>query len=133
MKLLTKSQESQLLKNGSPEHREKDHAPVVKLFTPWTGCTWLLTELDPEEPRRAFGLCDLGMGYPELGYVDLDEIESVKGPFGLTIERDIHFEGTFPISVYAEAARYKGQITERHDVLSQFVPKNDNPPGFQPQ
>jgi Protein of unknown function (DUF2958) len=70
-----------------------DFKPVVKLFTPDAQCTWLLTELDPDGratslrapiqdvsagPRSeqdcevsglAFGLCDLGMGEPELGYV----------------------------------------------------------------
>ncbi|WP_425374772.1 DUF2958 domain-containing protein [Mesorhizobium tamadayense] len=29
--------------------------PVVKLFT--SGTTWLLTELDPDDPTIAFGLC----------------------------------------------------------------------------
>ena len=31
--------------------------------------TWLLTELDSEDPDIAFGLCDLGMQCPELGSV----------------------------------------------------------------
>jgi hypothetical protein len=30
---------------------------VVKLFTPDAACTWLLTELDPDDPDIAFGLC----------------------------------------------------------------------------
>jgi hypothetical protein len=38
-----------------------DPLPVVKLFTPDAGATWLLTEIDAEA-RTAFGLCDLGMG-----------------------------------------------------------------------
>jgi hypothetical protein len=42
-----------------------DFPPVVKLFTPDANCTWLLSEIDPEEPDIAFGLCDLGMGSPE--------------------------------------------------------------------
>lgn len=41
-----------------------DFSPVVKLFCPWSGATWLLTELDPDDPDIAFGLCDLGMGSP---------------------------------------------------------------------
>ena len=52
-----------------------------------------------------FGLCDLGFGCPELGYVSLRELESVKGRFGLGIERDLHFKARYPLSVYAEAAR----------------------------
>jgi len=56
--------------------------PVVKLFTPDGGCTWLLTEIDPEDPDIAFGLCDLGFGCPELGSVSLSELESVRGQLG---------------------------------------------------
>ncbi len=37
-----------------------------------------------------FGLCDLGC--PELGYVSLNEMEAVKGPLGLGIERDLHWK-----------------------------------------
>jgi hypothetical protein len=54
---------------------EPDFLPVVKLFMPECGFVWLLTELDPEQPDIAFGLCDLGMGCPELGSVSLSEIE----------------------------------------------------------
>ena len=118
-KLLTKDQAALLLKNGV-ESRDSDggldHPPVVKLFTPDAQCTWLLSELDPAEPTHAFGLCDLGQGYPELGYVSLSELESVHGPMGLHVERDNWFEATHPISVYAEAARRAECIVddERH-------------------
>ena len=57
-----------------------------------------------------FGLCDLGLGYPELGYVSLTEITSVKGRLGLPVERDLHFVADKPLSAYAEEARVKGRI-----------------------
>jgi hypothetical protein len=63
-----------------------------------------LTELDPEDPDIAFGLCDLGMGFPELGNVSLSEIASVTGPDGLRIERDLHFKATKTLQAYAEEA-----------------------------
>jgi hypothetical protein len=44
-----------------------------KAVLPVEGATWLLTELDPEDPDIAFGLCDLGMGSPELGSMRLVE------------------------------------------------------------
>jgi hypothetical protein len=56
-----------IVKDMEPE----DFRPVVKLFCPWTTATWLLTELEPEDPDYAFGLCDLGLGCPELGRVSL--------------------------------------------------------------
>lgn len=70
--------------------------PTVKLFTPDAGATWFLTEFDPEE-GLAFGLCDLGLGFPELGYVSVDELESVRGKFGLRVEVDLYW-GDKPLS-----------------------------------
>lgn len=55
-------------------------------------------------------MADLGFGCPELGSFSLLEIASVRLPLGLSIERDLYFEGTFPLSVYAEAARRAGRI-----------------------
>ncbi len=92
--------------NGSTQ----DFRPVVKLFTPWAGATWLLSELNPEEPDIAFGLCDLGMGEPELGYVSLAEILSVSGPGGIKIERDLYFVADKTLTEYAEIARSHGRI-----------------------
>jgi Protein of unknown function (DUF2958) len=85
-----------------------DFKPVVKLFTPDAQCTWLLTELGNDD--IAFGLCDLGMGEPELGYVSLVELASVRGKLGLPVERDMHFEADKPISLYAAEARDRGTI-----------------------
>ncbi len=89
-----------------------DFFPVVKLFTPDAACTWLLTEVEPGHPDIAFGLCDLGMGCPELGSVSLSEIASVRGRAGLPVERDRHFKATHPLSTYADLARQVGRIME---------------------
>jgi len=127
MKLLTIDIQGRLLRNGrirnelaeADERCEPDFLPVVKLFTPDANCTWLLTELDPDEPDIAFGLCGLGMGFPELGSVSLSEIASVRGPMGLPIERDRHFIAQHTLSVYAKAARLAGGITEDTQALAQ--------------
>ena len=108
MKLVTKAQYDQLIKNG--QNPDADHKPVVKLFSPIGAATWLLTELDPENPDIAFGLCDLGQGFPELGYVSMSEIEGVTLRFGLKIERDMYWEADKTISQYAEEARKNGRI-----------------------
>ena len=44
------------IRNGSDDPQPIDPYPVVKLFTPDAGATWLLTELDPEDDDLAFGL-----------------------------------------------------------------------------
>lgn len=112
MILLTPSQRARLLAN----HRmpDVDHIPVVKFFNPSGASTWLATELD-EDGDILFGLADLG--YPELGSWSLREMAAIRLHFGLGIERDLHFEGRFPISVWAEAARAEGSIRAAERVL----------------
>lgn len=87
-----------------------DPLPVVKLFTPDAGATWLLTEVDPDEPDIAFGLADLGMGFPEMGRVSLMELSEVRGMMKLPIEQDLHFRATQRLSEYAKEARMAGRI-----------------------
>jgi hypothetical protein len=82
----------------------------VKLFTPDAGATWLLTEIDPEDPDIAFGLCDLGMGFPELGNVSLSELAAIRGKLGLPVERDLHFKAKKKLSEYADEARGLGCV-----------------------
>jgi Protein of unknown function (DUF2958) len=118
MKLLTKEIRERLVKNGLLRRRmaqdgsaaKPDFLPVVKLFTPDAGATWLLTEIDPDDEDRAFGLCDLGLGMPELGYVSVSELAAVRGPMDLPVERDLYFTPAKSISAYAEEARVHGSI-----------------------
>lgn len=112
MTLLTPCIRARLVDNGLLRHQasesgeaEPDFYPIVKLFTPDAPCTWLLTELDPCDDDIAFGLCDLGMGTPELGSVSIAELQSVRGPLGLAIERDLWFRPEKTISAYAREAR----------------------------
>lgn len=57
-----------------------------------------------------FGLADLGFGCPELGSFALFELEAIRLPLGLGIERDIAFDPVYPLSVYTYAARQCGAI-----------------------
>ncbi len=118
MKLLTKELRQKLIDNGRVQQPvkgtddEQDFWPVVKLFYPAGAATWLLTELDPEDEDIAWGLCDLGHGFPEFGTVRISELESFIGRAGLRIERDLYFKAKAPISRYIEAASAAGVITE---------------------
>ncbi|RYC30307.1 DUF2958 domain-containing protein [Lichenibacterium minor] len=111
--LLTPDQREALLANGrrTAAGADIDPRPVVKLFTPDANATWLLTELDPGEPDRAFGLCDLGLGFPELGYVAMSEVRALRGPLGLPVEADQGFIADRPLSNYAAVAQGEGRIT----------------------
>lgn len=116
MQLLDNATRTLLIENGCRQlplrgtPRELDFVPVVKLFTPDAGAIWLLTELDPDDPDLAFGLCDLGLGSPELGSVRLSELERIRGRLGLRVERDRYFVGDRPLSQYADEARRWGRI-----------------------
>lgn len=112
MKLITKAQRDRMLANGNrkEEDCQFDPEPVVKLFTPDANATWLLAELDPDDPDLAFGLCDLGLGCPELGSVRISEIEAVRGKLGLPTERDLYFTPDKTLSAYAEQARHDGFV-----------------------
>lgn len=104
MKLITKRLQQALLRNGQLRNdwmgtdAEPDFLPVLKLFTPDGACTWLLVSLDPDDPDLAYGLCDLGAGFPELGQVRISELENVRGRLGLPIERDSWFSPTKTLS-----------------------------------
>jgi hypothetical protein len=115
MTLFTKAQTEQLIANCQAQianndagHADIDCKPVVKLFTPDAQCTWLLTELGLDD--IAFGLCDLGMGCPEIGFVCMSEIRELRGPLGLPVERDLHFDANKTLTAYADEARVHGRI-----------------------
>lgn len=111
MKLLTQEIQTKLIENGKKQEAvrgtedEIDFKPVVKLFTPDANCTWLLTEIDPDEPDIAFGLCNLGMGFPELGNVSISELLQLRGQLGLPVERDLGFKADKTLNQYASEAR----------------------------
>ena len=104
MQLMTKEIKTKLLRNGDVTNRGNDHRPVVKFFG-GSSCTWLITEMDSADDDTLFGLCDLGLGYPELGNVSLSELQSIKfPPFQLGVERDLHFKADKTLSQYYNKA-----------------------------
>lgn len=111
-KLITDEQRAQLLANSrqSIENPDFDPYPVVKLFTPDAGATFLLTEVDPDDDDHLHGLCDLGLGFPELGWVSLAELEALRGALRPPVERDIYFKADKSIGAYAREARLAGRI-----------------------
>jgi DUF2958 family protein len=69
------------------QEQVEDPLVICKFFTPDSNWTWYASEFDGE---------DLFFGWVveferELGYFQLSELESVRGPLGLSIERDLHF------------------------------------------
>jgi hypothetical protein len=91
---------------------EDERLVVAKFFNPAGAGTWFVLEADaltdPEaeiwEPLaqamatgveihdvKFFGFVT-GLGFDELGYFLLSELEAYRGPFGIGIELDAHFE-----------------------------------------
>lgn len=113
MPFLTEPQRRQMLANGAARARGEaiDPYPIVKLHTLDAGAVWLLTDLDADGDR-AYGLCDAGIGCPELGHVSLSALEGVRGPRGLRIATDPHFTARQPLSAYAAEATRDGSIPD---------------------
>lgn len=73
----------------SQEEKGIEALALLKLFTPWSNWTWFASEYDPEE-RLFFGVV---IGHErEFGYFSLNELEAIRGPGGLRIERDLYWK-----------------------------------------
>ncbi len=88
MELLTKSIRETLPKLYANEEIGLEARAVVKYFTPDSNWTFYASEFDGND--IFFGLV---IGFePEYGYFSLSELREARGPLGLPIERDLHFE-----------------------------------------
>lgn len=79
----------------------------VKFFTPWTDWTWFATEHDPES-GDFFGYVISPHG-KELRYFNLRQLQSLRGPGGLRVERDISFRPQPLSQAIAEFQRERGR------------------------
>lgn len=108
MKLITNEIAGKLVPayEHSAETGEGSKDVIAKYFTPWGNATWYISEGMPVDGRgepttiekaedwHLFGFCDLGDSHnAELGYVMLSDLKGVNGPAGLTIERDLDYNG----------------------------------------
>ena len=78
--------------------------------------------MNPQDEDTLYGLCDLGFGYPELGYVRLSELQSTTMPIppaGIGPERDLHFKPSHSLSAAAEAAQQNGAVTDDPSLLDE--------------
>lgn len=91
MKLVTKAIEKLLPEIGSTSELEAHQIKVpLKIFNPSGAGSWFITEANVVT-GEAFGYVT-GLAEDELGYIDLNELATVKGRFGLGMERDIHWD-----------------------------------------
>lgn len=139
MKLITKELEKIFEKYpiGSQDGLGGSAKVIAKFFNPVGAGTWLITEAEKTEDGdyEMFGYCHLGDDeIPELGYVMLSQLENLKLPFGLKVERDLYMPkdcnliqsmrrtGITPPSYMLE--EYQEKIYER--VCKKYVPMASN-------
>ena len=106
MKLLTKEIISKLEKRGRVENYKDDDPIIAKFFNPTGAGTWYVMEGEqqPDGDWLFFGYVDLLS--QEWGSFSLNELESVRLPLGLGIERDINFSGTYSNLVWGQFSRH---------------------------
>lgn len=92
---------------SNEKKKPEDIKVIIKFFTPWSHWYWYATKaegigadyesvsltsdtnLEDLLDVRFFGF--VAGDFPELGYFSLEELKALNGPYGLKIERDIHF------------------------------------------
>jgi hypothetical protein len=122
MKLLTKTIRQKLPPLYAQESKGGQAVVHLKLFTPDSSWSWYITEGSPvtdeggkEVDFEFFGLVD---GHDkEFGYVVLSELESVRGPLGLPIERDLHWRPKTLEEIAPEMFRPGGARRARHEEI----------------
>lgn len=87
MQLLPEEIRAALPTLRSTEGLGLDAPIIVKYFTPTSNWTWYATEFDGDD--LFYGLVS---GFEtEFGYFSLSELEAIRGPYGLGVERDLYF------------------------------------------
>lgn len=93
-KLITKQIEKALAKYPlySQDGKGKEAIVLTKFFTPWGRFTWYVLEAE-KQPNGDY----LFFGYvkgleDEYGYFTLSDLKSIRGPWGLSIERDMYID-----------------------------------------
>lgn len=94
MKLLTAALLKKLPALRSQDGKGLDALAIVKFFNPTGSHTWYASEFDPIEKLFFGKVVSSDCPEGELGYFSLAEIESLRGRFGLPMERDRWFDPT---------------------------------------
>ena len=91
MLLITKEILNAFKKQGDTSQKKPEDIKVIcKLFNPVGAGTWWLYEMEDDDIFWCFALLDEPM-FAECGTVSLNELKSLRLPFGLSIERDSSF------------------------------------------
>ena len=95
MQLMTKELEAKFKQYpiGSQDGLRGNAKVVAKYFNPMGAGTWFITEAEKQEngDYMMYGYGNLGdSDLAEFGYIMLSQLQEIKLPFGMTIERDLY-------------------------------------------
>lgn len=112
MDFFSPEQWQRLRKNGVLwlDHKVYMFEPVVKLFAPDAGCTWLVAAVHPNDADRILALCDIADGDPQIRWTSLLALSASRRKLGRPVERDDGFAPTGTLGTYADAARRSGIV-----------------------
>ena len=91
MKLITSELKKRFEEVGE-QYETVDPILIAKFFNPTGAGTWYASEYN-SETNICYGYVT-GLAFDEWGTFSIDELESIRLPFGLSMERDIHFKET---------------------------------------
>lgn len=89
MKLITPELEKRFAEIGNQSENENPRV-IAKFFDPVGSATWYATNYNTDT-KICYGYVT-GLAYDEWGTFSIDELERIKRPFGLGIERDVYFK-----------------------------------------
>ena len=117
MKLLTKAIRKKLPPLYSQEALGGKAVAHVKFFTPDSSpWTWYILEGGPARDPDDFLFFGLVEGLEkELGYFTLSELEGVRGPLGLRVERDLYWKPKTLKEIAPEMFKPDGQDEQQKD------------------
>ena len=89
MQLMTKELQAEFKKMGRQEHENADDTIILAhFFNPTGGGDWFISEYNEEE-ETIYGYASLFNDHcNEWGYTSLDELQNMRLPFELGIERE---------------------------------------------
>lgn len=133
MKLITKEIKEKMQKYpyGSQDGKDpEDIDIIVKYFNPTGVGTWIATEVSEETADGDilfYGVAELGSGY-EWGSFSLRELENLKLPFGLSIERDLYCGNKLSDLLSKEELRNLGFYSnDKSDILKEHNLDSNDP------
>lgn len=109
LSLFADAQREMLLENGAEKQTRKNHIPAAYLQIRKLGYSFLITELNPDNPTKAYGLSSYGIDL-RIGTIDLVELMDVVKKNDTAIESSKHFLGKHRLAVYAKVADEFGTI-----------------------